>query len=81
MVANDDLKLKIDIEAEADTKQVEQEAKNVANTAQKTLSSNKIKLELQHNLDSLQKELKKTRTEYENLKKTAKSASDYVRLQ
>ena len=81
MVANDDLKLKIDIEAEADTKQVEQEAKNVANTAQKTLSSNKIKLELQHNLDSLQKELKKTRTEYENLKRTAKSASDYVRLQ
>ena len=64
MVANDDLKLKIDIEAEADSKQVEQEAKNVANTAQKTLSSNKLKLELQHNLDSLQKELKKTRKGY-----------------
>ena len=81
MVANDDLKIKIDIQAEADDKQIEQESKGILNRIQNFFATRKTKLTLEHNLDDLQRELKKTRTEYEQLKKVAKSTSDYARLQ
>lgn len=62
----DDLKLKIQLEATSDKKQVEGEAKDVAKTANDTLKLEKIRLQLDK--ASLEKELKNLLTEISKAK-------------
>lgn len=66
-MADDALKVKVQLEATTDTKQVQKEATEVADTAQKTLDKKQLKLKIDDNLKDLKKKLEETRVAYENL--------------
>lgn len=66
-MADDALKVKVQLEADMDKKQVETEAVQVADTAQKTLDKKELKLKIDDNLKDLKKKLAETRVEYEKL--------------
>ena len=66
-MADDTLKVKVQLEATADTKQVQKEATEVADTAQKTLDKKELKLKINDNLKELKKRLEETRVAYQNL--------------
>lgn len=66
-MADDSFKVKVQLEATADTKQVQKEATEVADTAQKTLDKKELKLKINDNLKELKKRLEETRVAYQNL--------------
>ena len=66
-MADDALKVKVQLEATTDTKQVQKEATEVADTAQKVLDKKQLKLKLEDNLSDLKKKLEETRVAYQNL--------------
>lgn len=66
-MADDSLKVKVQLEATTDTKQVQKEATEVADTAQKTLDKKELKLKINNNLTELKKKLEETRVAYQNL--------------
>jgi hypothetical protein len=66
-MADDALKVKVQLEATTDTKQVQKEATEVADTAQKTLDKKQLKLKIDDNLKELKKKLEETRVAYQNL--------------
>jgi len=63
----DDLKIKVQLEAEMDGNQIKKEVTDVAETAQKTLNKKELKLQIEDNLSQLKKKLEETRVSYENL--------------
>jgi len=67
IMADDALKVKVQLEATVDTKQVQKEATEVADTAQKVLDKKEIKLKIEDNLSNLKKKLEETRVAYQNL--------------
>ena len=66
-MANDNFKVKVQLEATTDKAQVQKEATEVADTAQKTLDKKQLKLNIEDNLTNLKKKLEETRIAYQNL--------------
>lgn len=63
----DDLKVKVQLEANMDKNQVEKEVKWVADTAQKMLDKKELKIKIEDNIQQLKKKLEEARVAYQNL--------------
>lgn len=63
----DDLKLKVQLEADVNKDQVTKEVTSVADTAQKTLDKHNLRLKIEDNISDLKRKLEEARIEYQKL--------------
>jgi phage tail tape-measure protein len=76
-MANDDLKLKIQLEAQTDDKQIKKEVEDAADLSQKILDKQDLKLDLTINQVKLEKELEKARADIVNFKKSGEGDLEF----